>query len=369
MTLTTKLKGLTCTVTVGVLMAGSAIAEDRVLKVTNWGEYIAEDTIANFEKEYGIKVIYDTYDSAESIDAKLLAGNSGYDVVSHAGSDTARLIKAGIIAPLDKSKLDNIKHIDPAIMEQLASEWDPGNKHFIPYMWGTHGVTYNEELVKATYPDAPIGSMDLIFNPEHLEKVAGCGVSFLDSPGDIIPMALAYLGLDPNSTNAEDYEAVGEMLAQIRPHIKTFDNYAYQRMPQKEFCISTTWGPDGLLAMSGAAEAETGVVLDFFLPEGEGKAQLWIDGWVIPADAANKEDAHLFLNYMMRPEVGAADSNFTWYATANKTGKELVDEEVTSSPAAFPTSDQVAKMYTTKVLPPKVERLQTRTWTNFKAGN
>jgi putrescine transport system substrate-binding protein len=364
---TTKIMGLTGAVS--LLLAGSAFAEDRVLKVTNWGEYIAEDTIANFEAEYGIKVIYDAYDSAESIDAKLLAGSSGYDVVSHAGSDTARLIKAGIAAKLDLSKLDNVKHMDPALMAQLGKDWDPGNQHFVPYMWGTHGVTYNKALLLETYPDAPIGSMDLIFNPEHLKEAAKCGVSFLDSPGDIIPMALAHIGLDPNSTNRDDYAKVGEMLAKIRPYIKTFDNYAYQRMPQKEFCVSTTWGPDGLLAMSGAAEANTGVVLDFYLPGGQGKAQLWIDGWLIPADAENKDDAHLFLNYMMRPEVGAADSNYTWYATANLTAKSMVDEEVTSSPAAFPTSDQVSLMYTTATLPPKIERLQTRTWTNFKAGN
>lgn len=361
--------GYSLVVAAGLTIAGSAHAQDRVLKVTNWGEYIAEDTIANFEAEYGIKVIYDLYDSVESIDAKLLAGSSGYDVVSHSGSSTARLIQAGIVAPLDISKLDNIKHMDPALMEQLASDWDPGNQHFIPYMWGTHGVTYNKELVLETYPDAPIGSMDMVFDPVHMKELAACGVSFLDSPGDIIPMALAYIGLDPNSTNREDYEAVGKMLAEIRPYVKTFDNYAYQRMPQKEFCVSVTWGPDGLLAMSGAAEAETGVVLDFFLPEGEGAAQLWIDGWMIPEDASNIEDAHLFLNYMMRPEVGAADSNYTWYATANLTAKAMVDEAVTSSPAAFPTSDQVANMYTPAVLPPKIERLQTRTWTDFKAGN
>ncbi|MFK7753187.1 MAG: extracellular solute-binding protein [Sedimentitalea sp.] len=350
-------------------ITGAALAEDRVLKVTNWGEYIGEDTIANFEKEYGIKVIYDPYDSAESIDAKLLAGNSGYDVVSHSGGDTARLIRAGIIAPLDKSKLDNVQHMDPALMAQLAADWDPDNAHFIPYMWGTHGVTYNQELVLETYPDAPIGSMDMVFDPAHMEKLASCGVSFLDSPGDIIPMALAHLGLDPNSTNPDDYKAAGAMLAKVRPFVKTFDNYAYQRMPQREFCVSVTWGPDGLLAMSGAAEAETGVVLDFFLPKGENAAQLWIDGWLIPSDAKNVEDAHLFLNYMMRPEVGAADSNFTWYATANLTAKPMVDEEVLSSPAAFPTSEQVALMYTTAVLPPRIERLQTRTWTDFKAGN
>jgi putrescine transport system substrate-binding protein len=369
MSFTNGFKALTYTAVAGVLLAGVATAQERVLKVTNWGEYIGEETIANFEKEYGIKVIYDAYDSAEAIDAKLLAGSSGYDVVSHSSSDAARLIEAGIIAPFDASKLDNMKHIDPALLAQLANTWDPGNQHIVPYMWGTHGVTYNEALVKEAYPDAPIGSMDLIFDPAHLSEVADCGVSFLDSPGDIIPMALAYMGLDPNSTNKADYAAVGEMLAKIRPYVKTFDNYAYQRMPQKEFCISTTWGPDGLLAMSGAVEANTGVVLDFYLPKGESKAQLWVDGWMIPADAANKEDAHLFLNYMMRPEVGAADSNFTWYATANLTGKPLVDAEVSSSPAAFPTSEQVNQMYTVANLPPKIKRLQTRTWTNFKAAN
>lgn len=362
-------KILLSTTVISIFMTGAAIAAERVLKVTNWAEYIGEETIANFEEEYGIKVIYDLYDSAESIDAKLLAGSSGYDVVSHSGSMVARLIKAGIVAPLDFSKLGNVKNMDPALMAQLGKDWDPGNKHFVPYMWGTHGVTYNEELVLETYPDAPIGSMDMIFDPKHMKELAKCGVSFLDSPQDIIPMALAHLDLDPGTTNKEDYEKAGEMLAQIRPYIKTFDNYAYGRMPQKEFCVSVTWGPDGLLAMAGAAEANTGVVLDFFLPEGAGKANLWIDGWLIPADAENVEDAHLFLNYMMRAEVGAADSNYTWYATANLAGKPLVDEEVTSSPAAFPTSDQIDHMYTNASLPPKAQRMQTRTWTNFKAGN
>jgi putrescine transport system substrate-binding protein len=365
----TNSKMLISTLAISICIAGTANSADRILKVTNWAEYIGEETIANFEAEYGIKVIYDTYDSAESIDAKLLAGNSGYDVVSHSGSMVARLIQANIVAPLDLSKLGNTNNMDPAIMQQLGKDWDPGNKHFIPYMWGTHGVTYNEELVRATYPDAPIGSMDMIFDPKHMKELAKCGVSFLDSPQDIIPMALSHLGLDPGTKDKADYAKAGELLAGIRPYIKTFDNYAYQRMPQKEFCVAVTWGPDGLLAMSGAAEANTGVVLDFFLPEGKGKANLWIDGWLIPADAENVEDAHLFLDYMMRPEVGAADSNFTWYATANLTAKPMIDEQVTSSPAAFPTSAQVDDMYTNASLSPKVQRIQTRTWTDFKAGN
>jgi putrescine transport system substrate-binding protein len=209
----------------------------------------------------------------------------------------------------------------------------------------------------------------MIFDPKHMKEISKCGVAFLDSPTDIIPMALAYLGLDPSSKNKGDYKKAEDMLKKIRPFIKTFDNYAYQRMPQREFCVAVTWGPDGLLAMSGAAEAKTGVVLDFFLPPGQGAATLWVDGWAIPADAKNIENAHLFLNYMMRPEVGAADSNYTWYATANKDAFSLIDEDVTSSPAAFPTADQVAKMYTSGVLPPKIERVRTRTWTNFKAAN
>ena len=362
--------GAIVSIAAAALIAGSTAASAAgTLNVTNWAEYIAEDTIANFAKEYDIKVIYDTYDSVEAIDAKLLAGSSGYDVVSHAGSSVGRLIPADILQKLDKSRLPNFKHMSPEIMGQLNTNWDPGNQYIVPFMWGSSGVTYNAELVKKTHPGAPIGSLDMIFLPEHMEKLAKCGVSFLDSPGDIIPMALAYLGMDPASTKKTDYTEVGILLKKIRPYIKTFDNYAYQRMPLREFCVSVTWGPDGLLAMSGAEEANTGVVLDFFLPPGQGAANLWIDGWVIPADAKNIENAHLFLNYMMRPEVGAADSNFTWYATANIDAISLIDEAVNSSPAAFPTPEQVAKMFTLAVLPPKMERVRTRTWTNFKAGN
>ena len=316
--------GLALPLALAAVIAPQAAMAEGTLNVYNWAEYIGEETIANFEKEFDIKVTYDNYDSVETADAKLLAGSSGYDVVSHSGSSIGRLIPAGILQEIDKSKLQNYKNMREDVLGQLASNWDPENKYIVPYMWGTHGVTYNEELVKATHPDAPIGSMDMIFNPEHIEKLADCGVSFLDSPNDVMPMALAHLGLDPSSTNKEDYEKAGELLESIRPYIKTFDNYAYQRMPEKEFCVAVTWGPDGLLAMSGAAEANTGVVLDFFSPAGEGKANVWVDGWVIPADAKNVENAHLFLDYMMRPDVAAAVSNFTWYATANQNAIPLI---------------------------------------------
>ncbi len=347
--------------------AGSAYSEGT-LNVYNWAEYIGEETIENFEKEYGIDVTYDNYDSVETVDAKLIAGNTGYDVVAHASANIAKLIPTGVLKKLDRSRLPNTSHLSTAVMDQIASNWDPTNEYIIPYMWGTHGVTYNEDLIRSVYPDAPIGSMDLIFDPASMEKLAECGVSFLDSPTDIMPMALAHLGLDPNTTDTNDYKAVGEMLARIRPYIKTFDNYAYQRMVEKEFCLSVTWGPDGLLAMSTAEEAGKGVTLDFFLPAGEGKAVLWVDGWVIPADAKNVDNAYLFLNYMMRPEVAAGDSNFTWYATANADAIPLIDPAVTGNQASFPTPEQVEDMYTLSVLPPKVQRVRTRTWTSFQTG-
>ena len=369
-TVTSFLKlGVATTAALGLTFGAGSVAAEGVLNVTNWAEYIGEETIANFEKEFDVKVTYDNYDSVEAIDSKLLAGSTGYDVVSHSSTQISRLIPAGILQPLDKSKLPNFKHMRSDIMTQLDAAKDPGNQYVVPYMWGTHGITYNEEFVREVFPDAPIGSLDLIFKPENMEKLANCGVSFLDSPTDVIPMALAYLGLNPSSTNAADYKAAEELLLKIRPYIKTFDNYAYQRMPQKEFCVSVTWGPDGLLAMSGAAEANTGVVLDFYAPKGEGAANVWIDGWVIPADAKNVENAHLFLNYMMRPEVAAGDSNFTWYASANADAEPLIDEAVTGNVAAFPTAEQVSMMYSLDAVPPKIERARTRAWTNFKAGN
>jgi len=339
------------------------------LNISNWAEYMAEDTIPNFAKEYDVEVTFTPYDSVEAIDSKLLAGSSGYDVVVHAASQAARLTKGGILMKIDKTKLPNFKHMSADVMAQLGNKWDPGHNYIVPFMWGTHGITINKALVLETYPDAPIGSIEMIFDPRHMKELAKCGVSFLDSPTDVIPMALSYLGLPPDSTNKADYKKVEEMLLKVRPYIKTFDNYAYQRMPEKEFCVSVTWGPDGLLAMSGAEEAGTGVELEFHLPSAPAAPNFWVDGWVIPADAKNVENAHLFMNYLMRPEVSAADSNYSWYATANKTAFPMIDEEVTGSPAAYPTAAQIATMYTLAPLPPKMERVRTRTWTNFKAGN
>ena len=351
-----------------IALAAPQAAAEGVLNVYNWAEYIGEHTLANFEEEFDVKVTYDLYDSVETADAKLLAGGSDYDLVMHAGTAIARLIPAGILHKLDKSKLPNWKHLRGDVLDQMSADWDPGNEHIVPYMWGTVGVTYNPDLVESFAPDAPIGSIDMIFKPEHMEKLSKCGVSFMDSVIYVIPMALAYLGLDPGSTNKDDYKKVEELLLQVRPYIKTFDNYAYQRLPEKEFCVCVTGGPDGLLAIAGAEEAGADIRLEFFSPPGKGAANLWVDGWVIPADAKNVENAHLFLDYMMRPEVAAGDSNYTWYATANADAFDLINPMVTGSAAVFPPPEAVADMYTGSVLPQKIARLRTRTWTRFKSG-
>jgi len=351
---------------VALIVGATTVNAAGKLNVSNWAEYMAEDTISNFAKEYDVEVTFTPYDSVEAIDSKLLAGNSGYDVVVHASSSIARLLKGDILQKIDKTKLPNFKHMSPDVMAQIGTLWDPGHNYIVPFMWGTHGVTYNKELVLKTYPDAPIGSMDMVFDPRHMKELASCGVSFLDSPTDVIPMAMAYLGLDPNSTNKADYQKAEDMLKKVRPYIKTFDNFAWQRMSQREFCVAVTWGPDGLQAMAQAEEANTGVILDFFLPPAP---MFWVDSWVIPGDAKNVENAHLFMNYMMRPEVASNDSNYSWYATANKTAIPMIDEAITSSPAVYPTAAQIGTMWTTAVIPPKIERVRTRTWTNFKAAN
>jgi putrescine transport system substrate-binding protein len=358
--------GLTAASMLAAVTVASAAGK---LNISNWAEYMAEETIPNFAKEYDIEVTFTPYDSVEAIDSKLLAGSSGYDVVAHAASAIARLTKGGILRKIDKTKLPNLKYMSADVMFQLGEKWDPGHNYIVPYMWGTHGITINRELVLQTYPEAPIGSIEMIFDPRHMKELSKCGVAFLDSPTDMIPMALTYLGLPPDSTNKADYKKVEEMLLKVRPYIKTFDNYAFQRMPEKEFCVTVTWGPDGLFAMSAAEEANTGVELEFFLPSPPAKPTFWVDGWVIPADAKNVENAHLFMNYTMRPEVSAADSSYSWYATANQAAIPLIDAEVTGSEAAFPTAAQVSTMYTLAPLPPRVERVRTRTWTNFKAGN
>ena len=351
----------------GLGLGIASAAEDKVVHVYNWVDYIGETTLEDFEKETGIKVVYDTYDSAETVDSKLMAGGSGYDVVDHAGSQLARLIMAGnILQPVDKGKLPNHSNLDPVIMKTMEN-WDPGNEYGVPYMWGTTGITYNVDMINERMPDAPVDSLAMVFDPDVVSKFADCGVTILDSPLDVIPMALSYLGLDPNSADKADLKAVEEMMAKVRPYIRTYDSSNYlNALPNSEICVAMTWSGDYATATWRASEAGIDINLNYHVPK-EG-AGLWFDVWVIPEDAPHPENAHIFLNYMLRPDVIAGATNYTYYANANKEATALVSEDITGDPAIYPDQELISRMWTAKQLTPKQERLRTRTWSRIKTG-
>ncbi len=357
---------LACTVLAAVL-SGSVTAKDKVLHVYNWSDYIAEDTIANFEKETGVKVVYDVFDSNEVLEAKLLAGSTGFDIVVPSAAFLGRQIQAGIFQPLDRSRLPNYKNLDKALMARLETV-DPGNQHAIPYLWGTTGIGYNPAKVeKALGKDAPVDSWDLVFKTEYMSKLHGCGVAFLDAPSEIIPAALKYLGLDPNSKNPDDYKKAGKLLAEVRPYITYFHSSQYiNDLANGDICVAVGWSGDILQAADRAAEADAGVEVLYGIPK-EGAA-MWFDMLAMPKDAKNVDAAYLFLDYLMRPEVIAEISDYVAYANGNAASFELIDEEIRNDPGIYPTKDAEKNLYTFEVLPPKVDRLITRTWTRVKTG-
>ena len=352
----------------GLALAATAAqaADEKVLHVYNWVDYIGETTIADFEAETGIKVVYDTYDASETVDAKLLAGSSGYDVLIHAGSFMPKLIEAGIFAKIDKEKLPNFANLDTEVLGILEN-WDPGNEYGLPYMWGTVGVTYNVDMVKERIPDAPLHSLDMIFKEEYISKLADCGVSILESPVDVIPMVLAYLGLDPNTESKADFGKVVEAFEPIRQHIKVFDSSNYlNALPNGELCMAVTWSGDYAVAAGRAEEAGLDINLEYHIPEtGVGA---WFDVWAIPADAPHPENALLWLDYMMRPQVIAGATNYTWYANANREAAQYVEEGIINDPAVYPDEEVRSRMWTTKTLSQRGLRARTRAWSRIKTG-
>jgi putrescine transport system substrate-binding protein len=354
--------------TAALLFAGSPAmaADDNVVNIYNWVDYIGETTLADFEAETGIKTVYDTYDAAETVEAKLLAGHSGYDAVISAGSFMPKMIQAGVFLKIDKSKLPNYKNLDPSILK-ILDNWDPGNNYGVPYMWGTVGITYNVDMIKERMPDAPMNSLDMLFKPELAKKWADCGISVLDSPGDIVPMALAYLGRDPGSENPADYEAVVELIKPIRQYIKTFDSANYlNALPNKELCMAFTWSGDYATATSRAADAGVKINLTYVVPDTG--SPTWFDVWNIPNDASHVENAYKFLNYMLDPKVIAAATDYTYYANANKEATALIAAEVRDDPAIYPDAATMKKLFTPKSLSPKADRARTRAWSKIKTG-
>ncbi len=342
-------------------------AEDKVLNIYNWSDYIAEDTVANFEAETGIKVTYDVFDSNEVLEAKLLAGNTGYDIVVPSLSFLSRQIQAGVFQPLDKSKLPNHANLDPELMKRIEPK-DAGNAHSVPYLWGTTGIGYNPEKVKAALGDAaPTDSWDLVFKPENISKLKGCGVAFLDTPQEIIPVALNYLGEDPNSFDEAVIRKAETLLASIRPHITYFHSSQYiNDLANGDICVAVGWSGDVLQAADRADEADKGVSVSYVIPK-EG-APLWFDMLAIPKDAKHPQNAHLFIDYLLRPQVSADISNYVAYASGNAAALPLVEEEIRTDPGIYPPAEVQAKLFTFAVLPPEVDRLYTRVWTTLKTG-
>lgn len=346
--------------------AGAAQAAGKTVHIYNWSDYIAEDTLANFEKASGIKPVYDVFDSNEVLEAKLLSGGSGYDVVVPSNQFLAKQIKAGVFQKLDKSKLPNWKNLDPALLKQLENS-DPGNQYAFPYLWGTTGIGYNPEKVKAALGVDKIDSWDVVFKPENIAKLKSCGVAMLDAPDEIYAAALHYQGLNPNPQSEADVKKAEALLLSIRPYVTYFHSSKYiTDLANGDICVAVGWSGDVLQARDRAVEAGGKVKVAYAIPK-EGAAAFF-DMMAIPADAKNVDAAHAFMNYILTPEVIAPVSDYVSYANPNVPATPLVSEEVRSNPGIYPTAEAAKKLYTFAELNPKVQRAVTRSWTTVKSG-
>jgi len=344
-----------------------AQAADRVVKVYNWSDYIAPDTIAEFEKETGIKVVYDVFDSNETLDGKLATGQSGYDVVVPTNHYLAKQVRAGTYLKLDKTKLPNLVNLDPTIMENLAAG-DPGNEYSVPYLWGTNGIGLNATKARAVLgDDAPLDSWALLFDPQYAEKLASCGIALLDSGDEVLPQTVNYLGLSPHTTKREDYEKAYEQLMKVRPYITYFHSSKFiSDLANGNICAAFGYSGDVLQAADRAEEAGRSDEIIYIIPK-EGTA-MWADLLAIPKDSKNVDEAHAFINYLLRPDVIAKISDYVAYANPNLKATELVDESVRENPGVYPSEEVMAKLYVAEERTPEVQRWLTRDWTRIKSG-
>ncbi len=346
--------------------AAAAPAAERHLFLYNWADFIGYGTIERFEKLTGIKVVYDTYDAEETMEARLLAGESGYDVVSASAEFFGREIKAGVYLPLDKARLPGWSNLDPRILARLDDS-DPGNRHAVPYMQAINGFAYNVDMIRARMPDAPIGSLDMIFKPEIIARFADCGVTFLDSPTDVLELALRYLHLDPNTTRRADYEAAARLLLRVRPYVRNFDSIEYMNaLANKEVCIAMSWSADYATVMARARAAGAPVNLAFTVPI-EGANQT-LSGFLVPVGAPHLREAYEFLNYMLDPQVIAGVTNQIYYGNANLAANAYVRPEILRDNTLYPTPDIEARLYRTTEATIATERIRTRIWTRVKTG-
>ena len=342
--------------------------EAKVLNVYNYSDYIAEDTIPNFEKATGIKVAYDVFDSDEMVETKLLTGDSGYDIVVPTLNFFGRQIQAGVFLPLDKSKIPNLANLDPEVMARIASQ-DPENKYGVPYMMGTTGIGYNVAKLKERFGGSTdiAGSWDLVFKPENIARMKDCGVTILDTPADMIPIALHYLGQDPHSTDPATIQKAADLLKSIRPYVQNFHSSQYVgSLANGSTCLVVGWSGDIIQARDRAEEAGNGVEVAYSIPK-EGAPQ-WFDMLAIPKDAKHPENAYAFINYLLEPQVAANNTNVTHYANPVKSATPLVDAAIREDRTIYPPQDVAAKMFTYAINPPEVDKLYTRLWTEIKTG-
>lgn len=341
-------------------------AEEKVLNVYNWSDYIDEAAVAEFEKEYGIRVNYDVFDSNEVLETRLLAGNTGYDVVVPSASFLERQIKAGVFQKLDKSQLPNLKHLDPQLVERVARH-DPGNEHSVIYLWGTTGIGYNVDQIGKRMPDAPLQSWRLLFDPAVAKNFADCGISVLDAPSEVIGTVLMHLGKDPNSEEQADLEAAEQVLMAIRPYVRYVHSSRYiDDLANGEICLALGWSGDVLQARDRAREAGRGVNVGYSIPQ-EGTI-VFFDMLAIPADAPHPRNAHLFIDFLQRPEIAARNSSAVNFATPNTAALPLLSEDVRNDPNVYPPAEVMAKLHPDLAETPRFTRQLTRTWTRFRTG-
>jgi putrescine transport system substrate-binding protein len=340
---------------------------EQTLHIYNWSDYIDPALLADFTKETGIKVVYDTFDSNEVLETKVLQGGTGYDIVAPSNHNLPRFIAAGAIQPLDKAKLPGFDKLAPDLMTHLGA-FDPGAKYAFPYMQGTIGVGYNKAEVAKRLPGVTLDSWNVVFKPENLAKLQDCGVYFLDASEDMYAVALNYIGKDPNSKASADYVAATDMLLKARPFVKKFHSSEYiDALANGDVCVAIGYSGDVLQAKARAEEAKNGVEVGYFIPK-EG-SQLWFDTFVIPVDAPNPDAAHKFIAFMLKPEVIARASNYTQYANANAAATPLLDESLRSDPNVYPSAEVAKRLFVTTTKDQTLLREVNRQWTRVLTGH
>lgn len=341
--------------------------DEKQVSVYNWADYIGKHTIADFEAATGIRVDYDTFDADQTLEAKMLAGGSGYDVVGTSTNYFSRQIKAGAYQKLDRRLLTGWGNLEPPVLE-LMSKSDPGNQYAVPYLHAINGYAYNIDMIRARMPDAPIDSLDLLFKPEVVSRFADCGVTFLDSPEDVLQLALVYLHRNPNSSDPADFKAAEDLILKVRPYVRTFDSVEYLNgLATGESCVSMSWSSDYAVAMARARAAGAEVKLAFTVPKEGANATYY--GLLIPVDAPHVKTAHAFLDFLLRPKVIAAITNEIHYGNDNRAANAFVDPAILNDPTLYPTPEITKRLYLTDEVSAATERIRTRTWTRIKTAH